>query len=143
MSRVIPGLPSHKEAHALRASKFLYALEFADGSVKIGVSGVPRARAIELTRQLGLQVVRGHAAPFYGNWHHAAERAALNVARRIAVTSKLHTELFHGLKFGEAATVVSQMARRKYGASLVSPSQTAEGRRAARLRLKQRAALAA
>ncbi len=98
-----------------RSSRYLYAFEFNDGSVKVGVTGNPAMRAQRLKVQLSRDIVRAHAAPCCGRSDsHFAERAALQIARRCGVQSKANTELFYGLKFGDAVTAIKQMAHREY-----------------------------
>jgi hypothetical protein len=108
--------PASLEAHRnWSRGRYLYAFEFNDGSVKVGVTGNPAARAQRLKVQFGRDIVRAHAAPCRGRSDsHFAERAALQIARRCGVQSKGNTELFYGLKFGAAVTVIKQMAAREY-----------------------------
>lgn len=105
---VIPG------NHGRICNDFLYAVEFANGRVKIGHSKKPRARMRQLLRQYGLAIVRVRLAPFGGPRCYLAERDALERARRIANSTSQSTEIFDGLSFGAAANLVAQMARREY-----------------------------
>lgn len=112
MTPIVCTLPNHKvRVH----EHYLYAFEFSDGTIKIGVTWNPRARAQSLGTAFRSRLVRAHIAPVVGRAHrHLAERAALIVARRISQTVRGCTERFAGLKFGEAKNAVAQMARREF-----------------------------
>ena len=107
--------------------QFLYAVEFTDGRVKIGATKSPKARLPALRTRFGA-IVRAELIPFRGLWWHQAERAALHRARRIGSEHKAGAEVFTGLKFGEATTLLRQMAARQY--TLAVPPSMAKRRAA-------------
>lgn len=129
MNPIIALLPDHKTR---LAPNYLYAFEFRNGRVKIGVTWNPKARAKTLAGVFRQQILRAHLAPFHGAYRGQAERSALASARRIGNVSAINTELFDGLKFGEASNLISQMARREYTFSM-PPSWTPAVRRAKRI----------
>jgi hypothetical protein len=91
----------------------LYAIEFANGLIKVGVSYRPQYRLQELQRKYRSKVRRMHSAHhLQGRNSYVAERALLNRVARIAVP--IGGERFAFLGFGEAVTLVDQIARRNY-----------------------------
>lgn len=98
----------------------LYAAEFANGLVKVGVSYRPAHRRVELQRRYGHPVVRMVAIPREQDRnHYVAESELLNRLRRIACS--VERELFASVEFGAAATLVQQMARRAFPRSQDRP----------------------
>lgn len=108
MKSVHLGLPNHSH-HA----DFLYAIEFADGAVKVGVTFSPRRRAAEVRRRYGKAISRVAAKRCAGSGQlrYRAEERALQTLRRIGVASKFSGEMFHGIKFGEAVNAIAQAAK--------------------------------
>lgn len=103
-------LPDHT---ATPKFQYLYVAEFSDGVVKIGVTWNPQARAAALQLASRRKIARVHAQPITGrSARHDAERVALARARQIGVTRGNSREFFDNLRFGEAVTIVSQIARR-------------------------------
>ena len=100
-------LPNH-EARC----QHLYVMEFRNGLIKIGRARNPRERASANERAFRSRLVRGQAFPMpYDDFRlRIAERTALATARRIGVQSKLSTELFACLQYGEALNAVRQAA---------------------------------
>lgn len=130
MNPVIQALPDHKRRVA---PNYLYAVQFSDGLLKVGVTKNPVNRVGALQCQRKRRVVRAEAVGFSGGYRHAAERDALVRLRRMGVADKSGTEVFWCVSFGAAVNVLRQVARRKYQFQ-PAPSHTPEGRRAARLR---------
>lgn len=93
---------------------YLYVFEFKDGRTKIGMSWKPRNRAKEVSRSFRADIVKAHAEPFFSHWLRQAEMAALKRARVVSVPAEGSTELFFGLKFGTAKTLIRQMCAREY-----------------------------
>lgn len=135
MNAAILSLPGYRNRSARH---YLYAIEFKDGRTKIGVTWSPRARAVAVSSAMGATVARAIAEPFHGEWRHRAEADALRRARRIAVQAPGGAEVFYGLKFGDAKTLLRQICRREFQAAGKPPSQTKEGRAAAAMARKKR-----
>lgn len=94
---------------------WLYAAEFKDGVVKVGISRQPKTRRYSLQRERGVQIVRFHLSrsPARG---FATERYLVHRLSGIGslyMRSKRPREWFVGLKFGEAKTLVNQIAPRE------------------------------
>jgi len=104
----IAALPEHSaDTH------FIYALEFRDGTVKIGFTRTPRLRARKVQEKHKGVVVKATAVAVESKGvRYVAERHALEIASRIGVHPGKSKEVFHGLKFGEAVTALRQAARR-------------------------------
>lgn len=128
MSPVIAALPVHRMPKSL---DYLYAIQFKDGRIKIGVTWNPRARASALAAQFRAEVVRAVAVEYRGRFRQAAEADALCRIRGMALSVRGYTELFSGLTFGSAQTLLQQICRRNFDAPQTPFSQTKEGRRAA------------
>lgn len=105
------GLPDHRTR---AAPNYLYAIEFTDLTVKVGVTWNPRARASTIERALNKVTVRAIAVPFHGRWRQFAERDALRRLARIGSPRRECSELFVGVQFHEAANVLKQVARREF-----------------------------
>lgn len=99
-----------------RFQSALYAVEFTDGIVKIGRTGMPRERMRQLNRDA---VRRGcalrrifvsrevHEQPYF--W---AEKALISRLMRIANARPGRLEYFTNVSFGAETTLVRQMASR-------------------------------
>lgn len=103
------GLPDHRTR---AAPNYLYAIEFTDLTVKIGTTWNPRARVVTVENKLGKKAARVVAVPVHRGYRHRAEKMALLRARSMSVQRRECTELFAGLKFGEAVNLLRQMAPR-------------------------------
>lgn len=93
---------------------WLYAAQFRDGVVKVGISKRPSERRRQLCRERRCGVVRFHRSSCKVSGF-VAERELIGRLSRIcnvAGVSKKPREWFLDLKFGAAATMVEQVARR-------------------------------
>lgn len=91
---------------------FLYAIEFGGGRIKVGATRSPERRPSELRRQYKAALRRQFFAPCVGHLH-VAERVVIARCAKLA-TRRLAKELFAGIGFGEAVTIVRQMASREF-----------------------------
>lgn len=114
-----PHLPNQKTR---TAPAYLYAVEFHDGTVKVGVTWNPAGRIARLQRKYRRCATRAHAAPHPKLHRHRAERAVIAACGRIG-TAIVGDELFTGVKFGEAANLVTQIAR-KHGDAVLADIDT-------------------
>jgi hypothetical protein len=91
----------------------LYAMEFANGLIKVGVSYRPHMRRLELQRKYKTRITRMHAVHHVQDrCSYVAERALINRMRRMSVS--VASEIFAFVSFGAAANLVTQIARREY-----------------------------
>lgn len=97
---------------------FLYAVEFAGGLVKVGVTGSPRMRVQTLQSRLRRRVRRYavHALPD-GLPPYSAEAHALRTCAALATDSLGH-EMFAGLRFCEAVMAIRHAERRAHAIPL-------------------------
>jgi hypothetical protein len=118
-------LPDHKTTKG----DYLYAVEFHDGSVKIGVTWNPSARVPALCGHYRRRAVKAHATLITGKaFRHDVERKVLERCRVLA-QPLVGKELFAGLHYGSAVTLIEQMARRDFARSFICPSRTKEARK--------------
>jgi len=115
MKRALAPIPRGLPDHRNREHKnYLYAFEFADGTVKIGVTWNPQQRAGSVYTKHKRAIVRAYVAPVVDGYRTTAERAALASARKIAMLMPGETEIFVGLRFHEATHAIRQSAARLY-----------------------------
>lgn len=105
------GLPDHRER---KHEHYLYAVEFDDGIIKIGVTWNPQSRLASLWQFRQRAIVRHALAPVLYSYRGFAEGAALRAARKISPSLKPRGEWFAGLRFNEAAHCIRQAAGRHY-----------------------------
>lgn len=94
---------------------FLYVLETTDGRVKVGRTIYPRRRFRSYGRDLagrGLRIVRYAVEQTRGCPIEAERELLARLTCRFRPCSG-HTEWFRDLRFGDACTLVRQMARRE------------------------------
>ena len=107
---VIPGLPDHRDFNANQLHS-LYAIELADGTVKIGTTWNPSERVPMFCRRVGVLPVRAAVVSIPADSaRFKCERWALDRARRIAGAVK-GRERFMGLNFGQARNLIKQAVR--------------------------------
>jgi hypothetical protein len=102
------GLPNHKAN-----SHFLYVAEFKDGAIKVGVTFTPAARSRSLSKERSL-VLRMSAASVCADLFSRFGFETDLVARlaRIGNVISGSREYFTGVRFGEAKTIMKQVAAR-------------------------------
>lgn len=128
MSPAVLALPDHRTR---KADAYLYALQFKDGQIKVGVTWNPRGRAAQIATDTRGQIVNAAAFEYRHPWRGRAEAEALRRLRTMGNQSRRGCEWFEGMQFGAVCTLVEQISRRKASAPGKPFSQTKEGRRMA------------
>lgn len=96
-------------------TKFLYAFQFSDGTVKVGRSSKPRERATVFAREFrrkGIRLVRFQQMPTQ-SMAHETERELIERMARMGVPAKGTIEWFRGVSWGAATTLLRQIASRE------------------------------
>ena len=136
MSPAVLALPDHKSR---KANAYIYALQFSDGQIKVGVTWNPRGRAAQIAADTRGQIVDAAAFEYHYQWRTRAEADVLCRLRIIGNQSRRGGEWFEGLHFGTVCTLIEQISRRKAAAPGKPFSQTKEGRRMAAEAKRKRA----
>jgi hypothetical protein len=99
----------------------LYALQFSDGTIKVGVSASPVSRWRMLSN--GKRPISAICSPSIEWLHRRAESELLKRMRRIFVQSSVGREVFVGATFGATETLLRQVYG-QHGSSRASASDT-------------------
>lgn len=105
--RQFSDLPNYKTR---QFEKYLCAVQFSDGVVKVGCTWSPQQRLRQLRTALKRDVTRvAWVGLSRGHWH-ARECVTLAICRRLSAKTIGH-EWFHGLHFGEVANAIKAVAK--------------------------------
>jgi hypothetical protein len=96
--------------------RYLYAIELCNGVVKVGHTYQPRQRLrhhnLSFMRD-GLRIRRFVIEPTQLR-SHENERELLDRLRRLGRVLPDRLEMFEGVRFGQAVTLIKQIARREF-----------------------------